>query len=49
MTANLDTNLKEKLKVTENMLDKNVIVVLHIKGFDVAAHNREPINKKNFF
>ena len=30
------------------MLDKNGIVVLHIKGYDIAAHNREPIKKKDF-
>ena len=45
MTANLDTNLKEKFKVTVKMLDKNEIVILHIKECDIAANNREPIKK----
>ena len=48
MTANLDTNLTEKFKVAENMLDKYGFVLLHIKGCDIAAHNREPVRKKNF-
>ncbi|GIT72938.1 MAG: hypothetical protein Ct9H300mP28_27520 [Pseudomonadota bacterium] len=34
MTANLDTNLTEKFKFAENMLDKHGLVVLHIKGCD---------------
>ncbi|GIT03984.1 MAG: hypothetical protein CM1200mP28_12430 [Deltaproteobacteria bacterium] len=48
MTANLDTNLTEKFKVAGNMLDKHGLVVLHIKGCDIAAHNKEPVKKKDF-
>ena len=48
MTANLDTNLKEKFKLTVKMLYKHEIVILRIKGCDIAAHNREPIKKKKF-
>ncbi len=48
MTANLDTNLTEKFEVTGKMLDKYGLVVLHIKGCDIAAHNKEPVKKKNF-
>ena len=48
MTANLDTNLTKKFKVAGNMLDKYAVVVLHIKGCDIAAHNREPVKKKDF-
>ena len=48
MTANLDTNLTEKFKVDENMLDKHGLVLLHIKGCDIAAHNKEPVKKKDF-
>ena len=47
MTANLDTNLTEKFKVAGNMLDKHGLVVLHIKGCDIAAHNKEPVKKKD--
>ena len=48
MTANLDTNLTEKFKVAGKMLDKHGLVVLHIKGGDIAAHNKEPVKKKDF-
>ena len=48
MTANFDTNLKEKFKLTVKMLYKHEIVILRIKGCDIAAHNREPIKKKKF-
>ena len=48
MTANLDTNLTEKFKVARNILDKHGLVVLHIKGCDIAAHNKEPLKKKDF-
>ena len=48
MTANLDTNLTQKFKVAGNMLDKHGLVVLHIKGCDIAAHNKEPVKKKDF-
>ena len=30
------------------MLDKHGLVVLHIKGCDIAAHNKEPVKKKDF-
>ena len=48
MTANLDTNLTEKFEVAGKMLDKYGLVVLHIKGCDIAAHNKEPVKKKDF-
>ena len=48
MTANLDTNLTEKFKVARNMLHKHGLVVLHIKGGDIAAHNKEPVKKMDF-
>ena len=48
MTANLDTNLTEKFKVAGNMLEKHGLVVLHIKGCDIVAHNKEPVKKKDF-
>ena len=48
MTANLDTNLTEKFKIAGNMLNDNGLVVLHIKGWDIASHNREPVKKRDF-
>ncbi|MDP7171231.1 MAG: alkaline phosphatase family protein [SAR324 cluster bacterium] len=48
MTANLDTDLKEKFLLAGKMLSKYGVVVLHIKGCDIAAHNREAVKKKEF-
>lgn len=48
MTANLDTDLGEKFKLAKEKLENYGIVVLHIKGCDIAAHNKEPQNKKKF-
>ncbi len=48
MTANLDTDLNEKFKHARQMLGNHGVVVLHLKGCDIAAHNREPIKKKDF-
>ena len=47
-TANLDTDLKKKFELAKYNLEKYGIVVLHIKGCDIAAHNREPKKKKKF-
>ena len=48
MTANLDTNLSEKFKLAKKFLENQELVILHIKGCDIAAHNKEPKNKKEF-
>ena len=48
MTANLDTDLEAKFEMALQSLDKYDIVALHIKGCDIAAHNLEPIRKKDF-
>ena len=48
MTANLDTNLSEKFKLAKKFLENQELVILHIKGCDIAAHNRDPKNKKIF-
>ena len=48
MTANLDTDLTHKFRQTEKLLAKYSVVVLHIKGCDIAAHNREAVKKKDF-
>jgi len=48
MTANLDTDLKQKFMLAGKMLSKYGVVVLHIKGCDIAAHNREAVKKKEF-
>ena len=48
MTANLDTDLKQKFMFAGKMLSMYGVVVLHIKGCDIAAHNREAKKKKKF-
>ena len=47
-TANLDTDLKKKFDLAKNNLENYGVVVLHIKGCDIAAHNGEPKKKKEF-
>jgi len=48
MTANLDTDLNQKFMLAAKMLTKYGVVVLHIKGCDIAAHNRQAVKKKEF-
>ncbi len=48
MTANLDTDLELKFKFAAEMLHKFGVVVMHIKGCDIAAHNREAEQKMEF-
>ena len=42
MTANLDTDLKEKFAAAAKALAEHDLVVLHLKGADIAAHDRRP-------
>lgn len=48
MTANLDTDLDAKLAATEEALDHHDLVFLHVKGADIAAHDRRPELKVQF-
>ena len=48
MTANLDTDLNHKFRLAGKLLKKFSVVVLHVKGCDIAAHNREAGKKKEF-
>jgi 2,3-bisphosphoglycerate-independent phosphoglycerate mutase len=48
MTANLDTDLKEKFSLAVDNLRKNDLVVLHLKGADIAAHDQRPDLKVRF-
>ena len=41
MTANLDTDLNKKFEITAKLLKQYSVVVLHVKGCDIAAHNRD--------
>jgi 2,3-bisphosphoglycerate-independent phosphoglycerate mutase len=48
MTANLDTDLKLKFRSAAKALKNNDLVLLHIKGADIAAHDRRPELKVQF-
>ncbi len=48
MTANLDTDLAAKFACAGDFLHSQEVVMLHIKGADIAAHNRDPLAKRDF-
>ena len=48
MTANLDTNLPRKFEAAEKALKRNDLVVLHLKGADIAAHDQRPDLKVDY-
>ena len=47
-TANLDTDLDEKFATAALALSTSDLVVLHVKGTDIAAHDRKPKKKAAF-
>lgn len=48
MTGNLDTDIDSKLSVAATLLQTHHFVVVHIKGTDIAAHDRRPAAKRDF-
>lgn len=48
MTANLDTNLQAKFEAAAQALTRSDLVMLHVKGADIAAHDRRPDLKVAF-
>jgi len=48
MTGNLDTDLDEKFRAAGELLAERSFVVVHIKGTDIAAHDRRPLEKRDF-
>ena len=48
MTGNLDTNLNQKFTIAGELLEQHDLVVIHIKGTDIAAHDRRPLAKRDF-
>ena len=48
MTANLDTDLEHKFDVAHRELQRSDLVVLHLKGADIAAHDQRPDLKVSF-
>jgi len=48
MTANLDSNLDSKFEAAATLLREDRFVAIHIKGADIAAHDRRPVKKRDF-
>ena len=48
MTANLDTRLDRKLALALEALARHDLVVVHVKGADIAAHDQRPDLKVQF-
>jgi 2,3-bisphosphoglycerate-independent phosphoglycerate mutase len=48
MTANLDTDLAAKFEAATEALRRNDLVIVHVKGADIAAHDRRPELKAEF-
>ncbi len=48
MTGNLDTDLDAKFESAGDLLRECDTVVVHVKGADVAAHDRRPVEKRDF-
>ena len=48
MTANLDTDIDDKFTAAASLLADRGLVVVHLKGTDIAAHDRRPLEKKDF-
>lgn len=48
MTANLDTDLRAKFEAAREALRRCDLVVVHVKGADIAAHDRRPDLKVEF-
>jgi len=48
MTGSLDTDLDAKFTAVESLLSTWKTVVLHVKGADVAAHDKQPLLKRDY-
>lgn len=48
MTGNLDTDVEGKLQTARQLLQDHPFVCVHLKGTDIAAHDRRPIAKRDF-
>ena len=48
MTGNLDTNLDAKFNAAVELFRGRYFVAIHVKGTDIAAHDRRPVEKRDF-
>jgi 2,3-bisphosphoglycerate-independent phosphoglycerate mutase len=47
-TGNLDTDVDAKFSAAAELLADRQFVAIHIKGTDIAAHDRRPLEKRDF-
>jgi 2,3-bisphosphoglycerate-independent phosphoglycerate mutase len=47
-TGNLDTDVDAKFSAAAELLADREFVAIHIKGTDIAAHDRRPLEKRDF-
>jgi 2,3-bisphosphoglycerate-independent phosphoglycerate mutase len=47
-TANLDTDVMKKAEVAIEALKDHDVVMVHLKGTDIASHDNNPVDKKRF-
>ncbi len=48
MTANLDSDVRAKFHLALTEIEEQNLVVIHVKGADIAGHDRRPELKKEF-
>lgn len=48
MTGNLDTNLDAKFNAAVELFRGRYFVAIHVKGTDIAAFARRPVEKRDF-
>jgi 2,3-bisphosphoglycerate-independent phosphoglycerate mutase len=48
MTGNLDTNLAAKFGAAASLFENRNFVAIHFKGTDIAAHDKRPLEKRDF-
>lgn len=48
VTGNLDTDVDAKFGAAAELLADKEFVAIHIKGTDIAAHDRRPLEKRDF-
>jgi 2,3-bisphosphoglycerate-independent phosphoglycerate mutase len=48
VTGNLDTDVDAKFSAAAELLEHRQFVAIHIKGTDIAAHDKRPLEKRDF-
>src|SRR5690606_12476934 len=48
MTGSLDTDMDAKFEAASRLIDEVDCVVVHFKGADIAAHDKRPMEKRDF-